>query len=200
MVAGPAQRGGGKTRMVHACRATRWRRRDARRCCGTRWHRPCRRARLRDRPMRLRGWICAWAVASAGAHAAVPAPALKWAWGGCFASWCQAGRYGSPAALDLDGDGPPRGAGRPLRPRRARRHRWFAALARRRRRAGMAGHRGRRPRPRRRAHRHPLRDHVRPQWPATARPADVRLQQRRPCTQDPGRGRHACRPRDRPAR
>ena len=32
------------------------------------------------------------------------APVLKWAYGGCFASWCQTGWYASPAAANLDGD------------------------------------------------------------------------------------------------
>lgn len=36
---------------------------------------------------------------------AVAAPTLKWAYGGCFASWCQTGWYASPAVADLDKDG-----------------------------------------------------------------------------------------------
>jgi len=39
------------------------------------------------------------------AHAQVQAPVLKWAYGGCFSSWCQTGWYSSPAVADLDGDG-----------------------------------------------------------------------------------------------
>jgi hypothetical protein len=35
----------------------------------------------------------------------VQSPVLKWAYGGCFASWCQTGWYSSPATVDLDGDG-----------------------------------------------------------------------------------------------
>lgn len=31
-------------------------------------------------------------------------PVLKWAYGGCFTSWCQTGWYASPAAVQLDGD------------------------------------------------------------------------------------------------
>jgi FG-GAP-like repeat len=38
-------------------------------------------------------------------RAAANAPSLKWQRGGCFASWCQTGWYGSPAVADLDGDG-----------------------------------------------------------------------------------------------
>ncbi len=43
--------------------------------------------------------------ASHVAHAAVQAPVLKWAYGGCFTSWCQTGWYSSPAVVDIDGDG-----------------------------------------------------------------------------------------------
>lgn len=32
-------------------------------------------------------------------------PVLKWAYGGCFSSWCETAWYSSPAAADLDGDG-----------------------------------------------------------------------------------------------
>jgi hypothetical protein len=35
---------------------------------------------------------------------AVAAPTLKWAYGGCFASWCQTGWYASPAVAELDTD------------------------------------------------------------------------------------------------
>lgn len=35
---------------------------------------------------------------------AVSAPVLKWAYGGCFNSWCQTGWYASPAVANLDGD------------------------------------------------------------------------------------------------
>jgi hypothetical protein len=34
----------------------------------------------------------------------VNAPTLKWAYGGCFSSWCQTGWYASPAVANLDGD------------------------------------------------------------------------------------------------
>jgi len=44
-------------------------------------------------------------LAVSSAHAAVPAPVLKWAYGGCFSSWCQTGWYSSPATIDIDGDG-----------------------------------------------------------------------------------------------
>ncbi len=37
----------------------------------------------------------------------VAAPVLKWAYGGCFSSWCQTGWYASPAVADLDEDGNP---------------------------------------------------------------------------------------------
>ncbi|TLN18721.1 VCBS repeat-containing protein, partial [bacterium] len=38
---------------------------------------------------------------------ASPAPTavLKWAYGGCYSSWCETGWYSSPATLDLDADG-----------------------------------------------------------------------------------------------
>src|SRR5207249_1101026 len=42
------------------------------------------------------------------AAAAVSAPALKWAYGGCISGpYCQTGWYSSPAVADLDGDGMP---------------------------------------------------------------------------------------------
>jgi hypothetical protein len=37
----------------------------------------------------------------------IAAPALKWAYGGCFSSWCQTGWYSSPAVADINGDGKP---------------------------------------------------------------------------------------------
>lgn len=36
---------------------------------------------------------------------AVGQPVLKWAYGGCYASWCETGWYSSTAVADLDGDG-----------------------------------------------------------------------------------------------
>src|SRR5262245_5513287 len=36
---------------------------------------------------------------------AIAAPSLKWAYGGCFSSWCQTGWYSSPAVADINGDG-----------------------------------------------------------------------------------------------
>ncbi len=36
---------------------------------------------------------------------AVQAPVLKWAYGGCYSSWCELGWYSSPAVADLDQDG-----------------------------------------------------------------------------------------------
>ena len=47
----------------------------------------------------------AFVLASSALHADVQAPVLKWAYGGCFSSWCQTGWYSSPAAIDIDGDG-----------------------------------------------------------------------------------------------
>ncbi len=49
-------------------------------------------------------------AACAGGGSSTPppafgAPVLLWANGGCFASWCQTGWYGSPAVADIDGDG-----------------------------------------------------------------------------------------------
>ncbi len=38
-------------------------------------------------------------------EAAVNAPVLKWAYGGCYSSWCETGWYSSPAVADLDGNG-----------------------------------------------------------------------------------------------
>jgi hypothetical protein len=35
------------------------------------------------------------------------APALQWAYGGCYSSWCETGWYSSPATLDVNGDGMP---------------------------------------------------------------------------------------------
>ncbi|HEX5122541.1 MAG TPA: VCBS repeat-containing protein, partial [Rhodanobacteraceae bacterium] len=49
--------------------------------------------------------LIALVLATHVAHAAVQAPVLKWAYGGCFASWCQTGWYSSPATIDVDGDG-----------------------------------------------------------------------------------------------
>jgi VCBS repeat protein len=50
--------------------------------------------------------ICLLAcVVAPAAGAAVPTPVLKWAYGGCFSSWCQTGWYSSPATVDIDGDG-----------------------------------------------------------------------------------------------
>ena len=37
----------------------------------------------------------------------IPAPVLKWQYGGCYSSWCETGWYSSPAVADLDGDGGP---------------------------------------------------------------------------------------------
>ena len=34
-------------------------------------------------------------------------PVLKWAYKGCYSSWCETGWYSSPAVADLDGDGQP---------------------------------------------------------------------------------------------
>ena len=53
---------------------------------------------------RLLGSI-ALVLVAVSADAAVQAPVLKWAYGGCFASWCQTGWYSSPATIDIDGDG-----------------------------------------------------------------------------------------------
>ena len=35
----------------------------------------------------------------------IAAPVLKWAYGGCFSSWCETGWYASPAVLDINHDG-----------------------------------------------------------------------------------------------
>jgi len=55
--------------------------------------------------MRRLGWIAA-AVFFANTSASAPAPVLRWAYGGCT-SYCQTGRYSSPAVVDIDGDGQP---------------------------------------------------------------------------------------------
>jgi hypothetical protein len=51
--------------------------------------------------------MCAGLAATVGpAHAAVAAPVLKWAYGGCISGpYCQTGWYSSPAVADIDGDG-----------------------------------------------------------------------------------------------
>ncbi len=49
--------------------------------------------------------IAAILVLTGPAEAAVQAPALKWAYGGCYSSWCETGWYSSPAVADLDGNG-----------------------------------------------------------------------------------------------
>jgi hypothetical protein len=64
-------------------------------------------------PMRLLGLLgllcCLFALPAAAAPTpqAVSAPVLKWAYGGCFASWCQTGWYASPAVADLNNDNQP---------------------------------------------------------------------------------------------
>ena len=55
--------------------------------------------------MKRRLALFALVLAANAAHAAVQAPVLKWAYGGCFTSWCQTGWYSSPAVVDVDGDG-----------------------------------------------------------------------------------------------
>ena len=35
----------------------------------------------------------------------IQTPVLKWAYGGCYSSWCETGWYSSPAVVDIDGDG-----------------------------------------------------------------------------------------------
>ena len=49
--------------------------------------------------------VCLPQAAHSSSPAAVGAPTLKWAYGGCFASWCQTGWYSSPAVADLNKDG-----------------------------------------------------------------------------------------------
>ena len=46
-------------------------------------------------------------VRSSGPPSAPPvqAPILKWAYGGCYSSWCETGWYSSPAVADVNGDG-----------------------------------------------------------------------------------------------
>lgn len=46
------------------------------------------------------------ALSIANVFASTPAPVLRWAYGGCT-SYCQTGRYSSPAVVDIDGDGEP---------------------------------------------------------------------------------------------
>jgi hypothetical protein len=64
----------------------------------------------RRRPSAPIALIAAAGIAGAGLAlqaqpAPIAAPVLKWQRGGCFASWCQTGWYGSPAVADLDEDG-----------------------------------------------------------------------------------------------
>jgi len=54
---------------------------------------------------RLFWFVFLAATAPASVQAGVQAPVLKWAYGGCFSSWCQTGWYSSPAVVDLGGDG-----------------------------------------------------------------------------------------------
>lgn len=44
-------------------------------------------------------------VQAAAPQAAISAPVLKWAYGGCNSLWCDTGWYASPAAVDVDKDG-----------------------------------------------------------------------------------------------
>ncbi len=44
-------------------------------------------------------------VQAAVPQAAISAPVLKWAYGGCNGLWCDTGWYASPAAVDIDKDG-----------------------------------------------------------------------------------------------
>ncbi|GAB4173590.1 MAG: hypothetical protein Fur005_35420 [Roseiflexaceae bacterium] len=44
---------------------------------------------------------------AAPTEAAIQAPVLKWAYGGCFNSYCETGWYASPAVANLDGDATP---------------------------------------------------------------------------------------------
>jgi hypothetical protein len=50
-------------------------------------------------------WVAARFSSSLPCHAAVQAPVLKWAYGGCYYSWCELGWYSSPAVADLNRDG-----------------------------------------------------------------------------------------------
>jgi hypothetical protein len=49
--------------------------------------------------------LAALVLPSPVASAGLGAPTLKWAYGGCFSSWCQTGWYASPVVADIDGDG-----------------------------------------------------------------------------------------------
>lgn len=59
------------------------------------------------------GSTLAGQASSAGTKAYLPlayqtglrAPVLKWAYGGCYSSWCETGWYSSPAVADINGDG-----------------------------------------------------------------------------------------------
>ncbi len=44
-------------------------------------------------------------AARSSSPSVVSIPTLKWAYGGCFASWCQTGWYSSPAIADMNKDG-----------------------------------------------------------------------------------------------
>ena len=37
-------------------------------------------------------------------NTSISAPVLKWAYGGCYSSWCETGWYSSPAVVNIDGD------------------------------------------------------------------------------------------------
>ena len=55
-------------------------------------------------PIRHYRFALILALATPGiAGAGLSAPTLKWAYGGCFTSWCQTGWYSSPVAVAVDG-------------------------------------------------------------------------------------------------
>src|SRR5437867_8115720 len=60
---------------------------------------------IREREAEARMTLSMQGEASPSASSAVAAPVLKWAYGGCFSSWCQTGWYSSPAVADINGDG-----------------------------------------------------------------------------------------------
>lgn len=47
--------------------------------------------------------LCAALTMASAANAQLAAPQLKWAYGGCFNSWCQTGWYSSPVVLSVSG-------------------------------------------------------------------------------------------------
>jgi FG-GAP-like repeat len=64
-------------------------------------------ARMLSFTLLLTTLLVALPTSAAPTPQVVQAPVLKWAYGGCFTSWCQTGWYSSPAVADLNNDSQP---------------------------------------------------------------------------------------------